>query len=388
MNTPATPENPVKTDKTQPFAGGRGILGKKNLRKLLMAGIMGLVILEIVALSPASLEVGAPAAKLSEESLVGSEQDAEATLATGIPRSRIPEYSIENFNYTSTSGERKQWNLVANRAFLYNAEQVVHARVVTAYLHNPDGKITVVTGREAKYFMNGRDLEIFGDVVTRFPDGFETRSEYLRYRPGIGKVDIPQKYLVQGGGQEEKGQHMAFKSQGMEFQMDQKLVVLPQAVHVTMTRTQPTGSHPRGSQEKTSIESDYCVINRAKQTAEFSMFAHRKVESRFVKINQPSLYAQSRRAVLNYGDNAKILEYLSAREDVLIREKPSAQQPSSERYCTGGRADFDAHRNVIVLRDFPQVYQDNDTITGELILVHRDNDLVEVEHSNAYSSGQ
>jgi lipopolysaccharide export system protein LptA len=74
---------------------------------------------------------------------------------------------------------------------------------------------------------------------------------------------------------------------------------------------------------------------------------------------------------------------MTLHDDVLVREigKPS------QRYGTGGRADFESQRNVIVLREFPQVYQDRDTVTGDVIIVHRDTDIVEVEHSNAFSEG-
>jgi len=58
------------------------------------------------------------------------------------------------------------------------------------------------------------------------------------------------------------------------------------------------------------------------------------------------------------------------------------------KYATGGRADFDSHKNVIVLTEYPQVYQDEDTVTGDKILLHRDTDIIEVEHSNAFSQGK
>ena len=57
------------------------------------------------------------------------------------------------------------------------------------------------------------------------------------------------------------------------------------------------------------------------------------------------------------------------------------------RYATGGRADFDARSDIVRITEFPQAYQDNDTVTGDVIILHRDSDLVEVEHSNAFSEG-
>ena len=135
--------------------------------------------------------------------------------------------------------------------------------------------------------------------------------------------------------------------------------------------------------DTTTIESDRCLIDRKIQLAQFTMEPYRKSENRFVRITQPGFFAKGRRANLNYGDFAKLLQYMVAYEDVLIRETGDSQL----KYGTGGIAEFDAHRNVIVLKQFPQVYQNDDTVTGDVIVVHRDTDIVEVEHSNAFSQG-
>ena len=76
-------------------------------------------------------------------------------------------------------------------------------------------------------------------------------------------------------------------------------------------------------------------------------------------------------------------------EDVLVKETDPKKKTKNEslRYATSGKAVFDTKRDVIVLSEFPQVYQDNDTVTGEVIVLHRDSDVVEVEQSNAFSQG-
>jgi lipopolysaccharide export system protein LptA len=273
---------------------------------------------------------------------------------------------------------------------------MVHARQVTAYLYDADDQVTLVTGDEAQYFMDGRDLEVFGNVKTTFPDGFQTESEYLRYLPGGPRIEMPEQYLVEGHGKEENGQEFFFRSMGMNFNMAKSEIILPAAVKFTLRGEVAASPSPKpdasskpvvanAKREETVIDSDHCVIDRKKQIAHFTMYPTRKLSERFVHITQPSLFARGRRADVNYGSFDKILQYMIVYEDVYIRE---IVEGGSVRYGTGGRADFDAHRDVIVLKEFPQVYQDNDTVTGDIIIVHRDTDIVEVEHSNAYSSGE
>ncbi len=344
---------------------------------------MATTIAVIVALIPSSIEKVDPSSRIQPEILLEETlEQTEPILATEVPTDRIPDYSIDGFDYVSSQGSVKQWKLLARKAFLYNRERLVHSRRVTAHLFDTDGKITVVTGLEAKYYMNQKDLEVFGDVVTRFPDGFEVRSAYLRYKPAIRKIEIPLKYRVRGQSGAEDTQTLGFESDGMDFSMEEGLILLPKDAIVRM------GSQGRSETDMTEILSDRCVINRRTHIAHFTMDPGRPLKSRFVRIHQPTLSAKSRRADLRYGnDAASMVQYMTAYEDVLIHEKP--KEPGAfPRYGTGGRADFDQQKNLIILREFPQVYQDEDTITGDVIIVHRETDIVEVEHSNAYSSGK
>jgi hypothetical protein len=177
--------------------------------------------------------------------------------------------------------------------------------------------------------------------------------------------------------------------------MATSIVTLPRKARVTMTRR----SDPK---DTTTIESDHALMDRVKQISYFTMFPTRPLAKKFVHVMQPTLDTISRRAELNYGDSAKILQYLTAYDDVLIREltpppetttlgAPPLEKPekkeSSFKYATGGRADFDSKNSIVKLTQYPQVYQDADTVTGDIIILHRDTDIVEVEHSNAFSEG-
>ena len=367
-------------------------LSGRRFRPWIMAILGALIIMEIVALSPAPLEEGGGAtnALVDPETLMG---DDEVTLATGIPKEKIAEYSVNQFQYVSTQASEKQWKLIADRAFLYNVEKLVHARQIHAYLYDPDGQITIVTGKEAKYFMNQRDLEVFGNVHTVFPDGFELNSDYLRYKPNDRKILIPQKYVVHGNGHEKEGQNIQFVSHGMDFAMGRSEIILPEDVHMTMEKipSTPPSPTPDGrppTPDRTTNDSDRAVIYRNKQVAHFTMYPSRPLKTRFVHITQPTLFTRARRAQLNYGDFSQLLQYMIAFDDVFIKETGSDSGPeTSLRYATGGRADFDSKSDIIKITEFPQCYQDNDTVTGDIIIMHRDTDLVEVEHSNAFSQG-
>jgi LPS export ABC transporter protein LptC len=358
-----------------------------NLRTALAASVGGVIFVEIVVLTPAPVEDYSHPAQVALDPTSLSEAD-KPVLASGIPKGRIPEYSVEDFDYVSTQGGEKQWKLVASQAYLYNKEKLVHSRQIKAFLYDPEGKITIITGKESKYYMNKKDLEVYGDVHAVFPDGFELYSQYLRYRPDIRNVEIPTQYPVNGQGSETENQLIKFESMGFNFQMAKSIITLPERAKLIMDAKRDAKRAPGqtdemvGVPDRTVIESDRCVIHRDSHVAHFTMSPSRPLASRFVHILQPRLFAKGRRAELRYGDFAKILQYLVAYDDVVIRETDAGKEL---KYATSGRADFDTHRNVIVLTEFPQAYQDGDTVTGDVILLHRDSDVVEVENGNSFN---
>ncbi len=382
----------------------------------LRKGLLGLAVVAALVGLYRLRDRGGPDDKVPGELFHENRSDASEPLAPGIPRDRIPDYTLDGFEFVSTASNQKQWKLQARQARVYNAERISHTLDVTAYLYDAQGQATVVTGLEGKHHADSRELEVFGQVRTVFPDGFELHSDYLRYRPGPARrIDIPERYLTHGRGKDSAGERqIEFTSQGLEYELDSGELTLPRRSVVEMATLVNGVPASRRSAAKdrdhTRIESDRAVIYRARQFARFTMSPTRPLHLRFVQITQPTLIAQARRAELRFGPDARRLDYLSLFEDVFLRELPREQVAATPaapvdpeatraaapphggdgpvRYATGGRADFDGGRDVIVLRDFPQVYQDQDTVTGEVIVVHRESDIVEVEHSNAFSEGE
>jgi hypothetical protein len=391
-----------------PEASRKSILAR--LRPLILAGVVSAIIMQIVALSPSSVEEARDSSAPIDPSELLPQQ--KANLAPGIPKG-VPEYTVDQFDYVSTHEGIKEWNLLADTAYFYNSARMVHAISVTAYLFDPDGKVTVVTGKEAKYTLapvptrgssgkqdkvadknSIRDLEVFGNVKTILPDGFEVRSEYMRYKPDLRTVEIPESYAASGHGKDANGQVLGFTSMGMNYLRSEEKIVLPRHVKVTVDQDRTVAARTVGSKEKdagpTVIASDRCTIDRAKKLAFFTMDPGRPLKDRFVQVRQPTLFSKGRRGELNYGDNtggggAQLLHKVALYDDVYVKE---LGEKDTIRYATGGQANFDSAQDIVILTKFPQVYENEDTVIGDRIILHRDTDVVEVEHSNSFSVGQ
>lgn len=371
----------------------------KRFRFWLSAAVGSLIFIQIVAFSPKSLEEEGTPDAIEATSLRPEYKDS--FVSPTIPKDRVPEYTVEGFQQVSIQAGVKQFRIQADRAFFYQADGIVHARGVRADLYDAAGRITVITSKEAKFFMTTRDLELFGEVKTLFPTGLGTESTYMLYDANSRNVRVPPAYPVEGKSYPVAGvkaprsaERFEFRSKGMDYSAADDRLVLLSEVDVRVLKQ---GS--KNNVETTTIESDRATIERKKNTIQFTMLPSRPAETRFVRISQPGMNSRSRRAEFRIDANPRKLRTVRALDDVKIEEKPklSAEdrmdprrraRAEKARYATAGVAEFDSERNLIVLRDYPQVYSDRDTLTGETIVLHRDSDLVEVDQSNAFSEGE
>lgn len=315
-----------------------------------------------------------PAAILSD----ALEQGAQFQL----PEGRVPGYAVDDFKYVVSQGNETAWRMIAKRAFLYRAEHLMHGTQVEVFIenHREGEKPTRIVAAQAKFVLDSRHLDFKGNVKVTFPDGFELRSELLSYDVSGGRFYVPDDQTVIGGGLEGDGLRTAFRSDGLDYRRETGRVMLKRAVEVELERSDAVKKN-RGVPERTLVKSDHAEVDRQRSEIAFRMSPRRRVEEQFVKATEPSLEVTSRRIRLRYRKFSEAPSYMRAEEDVTIRER---DDPS--KYATSGVADFDRERDVIYLTEFPQVYQGQDTVTGDRIVLHRASDVVEVSRSNAYSA--
>jgi lipopolysaccharide export system protein LptA len=224
----------------------------------------------------------------------------------------------------------------------------------------------------------------------------------MLYEAKTRDVTVPAAYPVEGRSvpptdpalakqNADSRERFDFRSKGLRYIGAKDALYLLSDVNMRVLKERTDG---RGT-DVTTIDSDRADVDRRKNIAHFTMLEARPADQRFVRITQPGMTSRSRRAEFRINANPKRLRMVRAMDDVKIEEKPNPNTPSNgrrrgplpNRYATAGEAEFDSERNLIVLRQYPQVYQERDTITGETIIVHRDSDLVEVDQSNAFSEG-
>jgi LPS export ABC transporter protein LptC len=341
-----------------------------------------LLYLNLTILSPQPLEEpgssgGRP---LPPERLL--ELDEGEWISPGLPEETIPNYRISEFVYQSATAGKKDWTIHAKTSRMFNEEDLVHGIDVISYLYDDVGKATKVTSLEAIYKTEDNQLDLWGDVVATFPDGFVVKAPYMHYEPNSRLITVPMKYRVNGFG-EDFEKYNEFDSNGLIYALGPNQIVLRSQVEFRII-AKPESTSKSDLPAWTRIRSDLCEIDRQKRVAYFRMRDRNLDRPRYVRVRQPDLRVRSRQAYLDYSPYKQPIDYLVSERDVLIQE---LKEKDEIRYSTSGRASFDTHTDVITLTEFPQVYQGDDTVTGETIKILRKTDIVEVEQGNAFSRG-
>lgn len=320
-----------------------------------------LVALDILLLKPSSLEVD------EAETRRGLFKDLSQMVKTQKPDDEI-QYTIQGFHYTSVEGEVKEWEMTSDTAVLYEGSKNVVAANARIKMFDSAGKITYIEGKEAHYKMGAKDFELFHDVKVTFPDGFWIKTEQARY---VGATQVVSSAVdFYGESQKTKTEHLQVWGKGFTASRNDPYVHVLSETRAKIHRFNP--------KEIDDVRSDQAKLDRFKKVSLFTMDrSEDRVESML-----GTLQVRSKRQEANYDGASHQFNYMTAFDDVYIKE--TAPQQGGLKYATCQRADFVAKDDKILMTGFPSLYQENDTVTGELITYYRGKSLVEVSQANGF----
>jgi LPS export ABC transporter protein LptC len=342
---------------------GAHLIKKPNL--ILVALICLIVVVEILIMRPSPVDTG-------EGTTTGMFKSIES-MVQAEKRDDEVGYTIDGFHYTAVEGEVKHWEMNSTQAILYEKSRIVRAKSAKIKMFDPSGKITLIEGDEAFYKMGVKDLDLSGNVKVTFPDGFWIKTTKAHYASAGDKITSSEP--CHGEANPSKGELMQMWGVGFEASKLAPDVLIHNEAHVRLRRLD--------NDEVTDVRSDHARVDRFRKIANFWMAS----KDKFVQSHQGTLDVKSRRQEATYDSDASVVKYMTAYDDVLIRETDPVRGKTGLKYATSQKADFLTQEDKILLSGFPSAYQEQDTLTGELIIIYRKKNLVEVTHANAFHEG-
>jgi hypothetical protein len=222
--------------------------------------------------------------------------------------------------------------------------------------------------------MAGKSISIYGRVKVLFPDDFWIRTERVDYLSHIQQFSTNDPFY--GESRRASGEQVFMWGNGFVGHKNSPEIYILDNSRVQMKQA--------GSKEMTDVRSDRSKVDREKKIGDFYMSA----PERYVESNQGTLYIRSKKQNVMYSQETRDIYYMIATDDVMIQETDPIKGQNGMKYSTSQKAEFYTKQNKILLSGFPSVYQKTDTVTGELITVYRDKNIVEVTDANAYHEGE
>jgi len=275
-----------------------------------------------------------------------------------------PNYSARDGTlYLSEEGRPKlKW--ISKKLNLFQANQIAHIRDSQVALE--DG--TRINSNEALYDIRKSRIIFAGNVESTFKTGAVIQSEiaYLDTKPSL-HLWIPLTEKVQGR-KTNLASPVLFESQGLDYSDSDHVLQLLSEVKVKVSGTSPL-----------QIASDRCAFLHDQDLLRFSMDDSKIIEKQFIEATDPKLLLRSRKLEVKLQTGRQIEEII-ALQDVFFED---TTHPDAPTQGTGGKGVYRVKDQEITLTDFPQLYQDRDTVTGDLITYNRKTERVEVTQSNA-----
>ncbi len=339
---------------------------KSQFQSYLIGGLVLFFVAHFVLLSPASLEEDFNGVRVIDpKDLLSFLKNEPSVLAPEVPLNVAPAYSLRDDTLYSSQGIKPNVKMISRKSNVYQKEEIIHSLDVVVEF--PDH--TQVQAKEGVFFTNQDKIHFYGHVHTTFPNGAELFSEFAEaFTKPVTRIEIPVSELAIGT-RKDPSSTVTFTSQGLEY-----VDVYPKNFHLLSdAKVQIVGD------STTDIHSDQAIYSYEKNHMHFFMNESRPLSTQFVKVHQPDLDLKSRTLDVDTTDTQK-LHTVTALTDVWMRD---SHDPEKLSIATSGKAVYDYTKNEVTLTEFPQVYQDDDTITGDVIIFHRNTDQIQVKQSNA-----
>ncbi len=340
-----------------------------KFQSLLLLGLLLFFVGHLVLLNPSSLEDDFGGIRIiNPKDLLTFLKNDPPPLAEGVPVDVAPSYSLRDALTLSSKGVKPSTKMNARKANVYSKENIIHARDVVIELEDH----TIVRAKEAIDYTEKNQVNFYGSVHTTFTNGAEVFSEFATvFTKPVTHIIIPVTQQARGR-KDDKKTLTEFTSQGLDYtDAPPKELHLLSNVVVDITE--------EDQKKSTRVISDQATYNQDQGHLHFFMNETRPLKEQFVFTHRVDLDVNSRTLEV-YLNEKKELEKIVALRDVWIKD---SHDPLKISTSTSGKAVFIEAKNDVILSDFPQVYQEGDTITGDIIIDHRTTDLIEVKQSNA-----
>lgn len=319
-----------------------GALKRVRKKNLFFVAILGVIFFEILIVFPNKLET-------QEE----SSMPTEATESSG---TRYTDQKMQGVHLVESTRGFRDWELFANAAEGYQSQGSWLLRDVKVRFYGSNNMTFTVTGREGTIDADSKDMIIQGNVKTTSSNGYVFETELVNYKARERRIHSPGTVKVQGP-DDQMGKGLLLLGTGMTADVDNSEMSILENV--------------RGSKQL----KDGKVFLLSSQRADLS---GRSMVAKLlgdVKITYGAMEMRGPEAEFIYSKDNKLMNQLSILKGANVQFE--------DKRATSERLDLDLISNKFVFKGKPVLYQGEDQLMGDQIVLLDGGKKVKVEKVKA-----
>lgn len=298
----------------------------KKTKKILFSLLLIFILVEVIFIFPQQIE------KLDRESIETAD----------IQKKERVEQKMKGVHLVESQRGARDFELHAEKARGYQQEGDYFLDKVKVQFYNLDANDFTVTGNEGEVDGKTKNIKIKGNVVTKSANGYTFYTDEIFYNFAMRKIISPGKIRMIGPS-DDQGDGLKLDGYNMHILVD----INEMKIFKDIVANKPMNSN-----------------QNLKITSEMATFSGKNKEAHFennVLLNYGSMLIRGPDCYFIYSGNMKSLERINVKGGVELTDK--------KRRATSQDLIVDLQKATLRFTGSPKIYQDEDEIAGEEILL-------------------
>lgn len=298
----------------------------KKLRTFFFLLLLIFILVEVIFVFPQQIE------KFDRESAESSEEHKNERI----------EQKMDGVHLVETQKGSRDWELFAEKAKGYQGEGDWFLNKVRVQFYNLDANDFTVTGNEGEVDGKTKNIKIKGNVVTKSANGYTFYTEEIFYISQLRKIISPGKIKMLGPS-DDQGEGLRLDGYNMHILVDVNEMKIFRDIHAIKKMN---------SNQNLEISSEMATFSGKNKEAHFE---------NNVLLNYGRMLIKGPDCFFMYSANMKNLERIHVKGGVELTDK--------KRRATSQDLVVDLYKSTIRFTGNPKIYQGQDEISGEEIIL-------------------
>ncbi|MBL7556845.1 MAG: LPS export ABC transporter periplasmic protein LptC [Bdellovibrionaceae bacterium] len=298
----------------------------KKTKKILFSLLLIFILVEVIFIFPQQIE------KLDRETMETADNQKKERV----------EQKMKGVHLVESQRGARDFELHAEKARGYQQEGDYFLDKVKVQFYNLDANDFTVTGNEGEVDGKTKNIKIKGNVVTKSANGYTFYTDEIFYNFAMRKIISPGKIKMVGPS-DDQGDGLKLDGYNMHILVD----INEMKIFKDINAFKPMNSN-----------------QNLKITSEMATFSGKNKEAHFennVMLNYGSMLIRGPDCFFIYSGNMKSLERINVKGGVELTDK--------KRRATSQDLVVDLQKATLRFTGSPKIYQDEDEIAGEEILL-------------------